>query len=264
MKLVMLRSLFKSLYYTKLSSYTYTSEDCPICLQPMSKPWGVVTPCGHPFHLSCWDQVVAKHSESDEDDDAQLSCAVCRKVATGFQPVFFDLGRTRASTVKRIVSDSEEGREEGNSYLEDDVPSVPSDSDNEDTDDDNENEDATDSGSDSDDDRLTTSDRQTLMIMNRLMEGNNNTEETDSSSDSDVDDTEDDDFSSVGTTSSSDSELVASIVDRMRARRRRAGLPPSVYLPPSDSIGFDELPLSSEVPNEVGTERESGELATVF
>lgn len=105
------------------------------------------------------------------------------------------------------------------------------------------------------------------MIMNRLMEGNNNTEESDSSSDSDSDDTEDDDFSSVDTTSSSDSDLVASIVDRMLSRRRRAGLPPSVYIPPSDSIGFDELSLSSEVPNDVGTERVvagSGELATVF
>ena len=25
-------------------------EDCPICMKPMSKPWGVVTPCGHPYH----------------------------------------------------------------------------------------------------------------------------------------------------------------------------------------------------------------------
>jgi len=59
-------------------------EDCPICMEPISKPWGAVIPCGHPFHQSCWDQVVARHSE------LQPSCVVCRKVSTGFQRVYLD------------------------------------------------------------------------------------------------------------------------------------------------------------------------------
>lgn len=88
-------------------------EDCPICIEPISKPWGVVTPCGHPFHQSCWDQVVAKHWESD-DDAPQLSCPVCRKVSTGFQPVFLDLGCTVASTADKRGSDLEEVVEEVN------------------------------------------------------------------------------------------------------------------------------------------------------
>jgi len=77
-------------------------EDCPICMEPISKPWGVVIPCGHPFHQSCWDQVVAKHweesdDESESDDDTQPSCVVCRKVSTGFQRVYLDLGCTGAA-----------------------------------------------------------------------------------------------------------------------------------------------------------------------
>ena len=64
-----------------------TSEDCPICMEPISKPWGVVIPCGHPFHHSCWDEVVARHwdDEPDSDDELQPSCVICKKVSTGFQ-----------------------------------------------------------------------------------------------------------------------------------------------------------------------------------
>ena len=80
-------------------------EDCPICMEPISKPWGVVTPCGHPFHRSCWDEVAARLLESD--DDAQLSCAVCRKASTGFQPVFLDLGSTGGS----VLTDEERNDE---------------------------------------------------------------------------------------------------------------------------------------------------------
>jgi len=93
---------------------TPTSEDCPICMEPISKPWGVVIPCGHPFHQSCWDEVVARHSESD--DNAQLSCAVCRKVATGFQPVFLDLGLTGASDSVAAASNME-GQESSSSFV---------------------------------------------------------------------------------------------------------------------------------------------------
>ena len=98
----------------ELESLPSSGEDCPICMEPISKPWGVVTPCGHPFHQSCWYQVVAKHSESDEDDDAQLSCAVCRKVATGFQLVYLDLGCGGANAADSRSSDLEDVVEGGN------------------------------------------------------------------------------------------------------------------------------------------------------
>ena len=99
-KLVSLRSSFKTLYSTKRLSYI--SEDCPICLEPISQPWGVVTPCGHPCHLSCWDQVVTRHQRSDDgwesDDEALPSCVVCRKRAIGFQQVYLALGSAAAAT----------------------------------------------------------------------------------------------------------------------------------------------------------------------
>eukprot|EP00574_Skeletonema_japonicum_P008126 CAMPEP_0201733020 /NCGR_PEP_ID=MMETSP0593-20130828/30427_1 /ASSEMBLY_ACC=CAM_ASM_000672 /TAXON_ID=267983 /ORGANISM="Skeletonema japonicum, Strain CCMP2506" /LENGTH=72 /DNA_ID=CAMNT_0048226097 /DNA_START=28 /DNA_END=246 /DNA_ORIENTATION=+ len=34
------------------------TQDCPICLEKISNPWGVCSPCGHPLHRNCWDQLV--------------------------------------------------------------------------------------------------------------------------------------------------------------------------------------------------------------
>lgn len=72
------------------------SEECPICMEHISHPWGVATPCGHPFHQSCWDEVVARHW-NESDDEAQPSCVICRKVSTGFQRVFFGCSEAGAS-----------------------------------------------------------------------------------------------------------------------------------------------------------------------
>ena len=89
-----------------------TSEDCPICMEPITKPWGVVTPCGHPYHHSCWDEVVTRHwNELDDDsesEDEQPSCVVCRKEATGFQRVYLDLGCTEASASAAAASNLED------------------------------------------------------------------------------------------------------------------------------------------------------------
>jgi len=121
-KLVSLRSRIKTLYSTKRLSYT--SEDCPICLEPISQPWGVVTPCGHPCHLSCWDQVVTRHQRSDdgwESDDELPSCVVCRKRATGFQQVYLALGSTGTSGDNKDqvdVEEEESSDEQGSSSLE--------------------------------------------------------------------------------------------------------------------------------------------------
>jgi len=120
-KLVSLRSSFKTLYSTKRLSYT--SEDCPICLEPISQPWGVVTPCGHPCHVSCWDQVVTRHQRSDDgwesDDVALPSCVVCRKRATGFQQVYLALGSTGTSgDDKDRLEEGESSDEQGSSLSE--------------------------------------------------------------------------------------------------------------------------------------------------
>ena len=99
----------------KLEVPTSVVEACPICMEPISKPWGVVTPCGHPFHLSCWDEVVTRHQRSEDelesDDEALPSCAVCRKHATGFQQVYLDLGCTEASAAA-ISSETDERNNE--------------------------------------------------------------------------------------------------------------------------------------------------------
>mmetsp|Transcript_20117 Transcript_20117/g.36352 ORF Transcript_20117/g.36352 Transcript_20117/m.36352 type:complete len:688 (-) Transcript_20117:1681-3744(-) len=75
------------------------TTDCPICLCPIpSEPWGVCTPCGHPYHRECWNQVVASHAASGTGGNGRrgkrknASCAICNGATRGFVPVFLDLG----------------------------------------------------------------------------------------------------------------------------------------------------------------------------
>eukprot|EP00571_Detonula_confervacea_P001938 CAMPEP_0172321368 /NCGR_PEP_ID=MMETSP1058-20130122/43200_1 /TAXON_ID=83371 /ORGANISM="Detonula confervacea, Strain CCMP 353" /LENGTH=76 /DNA_ID=CAMNT_0013036861 /DNA_START=82 /DNA_END=309 /DNA_ORIENTATION=- len=71
------------------------TTDCPICLDPIpSEPWGVVSPCGHPYHRECWDQVVAANHAAGTGGARRknASCAICKGATRGFVPVFLDLG----------------------------------------------------------------------------------------------------------------------------------------------------------------------------
>ena len=69
------------------------TTDCPICLCPIpSEPWGVVSPCGHPYHRECWDQVVANHHAGGGNRKKnKLACSICKGASRGFVPVFLDL-----------------------------------------------------------------------------------------------------------------------------------------------------------------------------
>ena len=68
-----------------------TTSDCPICLCPItSEVWGVVNPCGHPYHRDCWKEVVANH-HSHGRGSGSVKCAICKGPTKGFVPVFVDL-----------------------------------------------------------------------------------------------------------------------------------------------------------------------------
>lgn len=76
--------------------------DCPICLCPIASStdgtdnnepsWGVVTPCGHPYHRHCWDHYVANNGRRTRNNHHHPACAICNGNSTGFVPVFLDLG----------------------------------------------------------------------------------------------------------------------------------------------------------------------------
>lgn len=68
------------------------TNDCPICLCPLSNPWGVCTPCGHAYCRGCWDQLTASHvSSGQRRRGSQPSCAVCKTGCKEFVTVFVDL-----------------------------------------------------------------------------------------------------------------------------------------------------------------------------
>lgn len=62
--------------------------DCPICLCPLSNPWGT-TSCGHPYHKECWDEVVA--AAKRDGKGATPKCSICKGTAKAFSVVYVDL-----------------------------------------------------------------------------------------------------------------------------------------------------------------------------
>ena len=74
------------------------TTDCPICLCPItSEVWGVVNPCGHPYHRDCWKEVVAANSSRRGSNNSvgggntNAKCAICKGATEGFVPVYVDL-----------------------------------------------------------------------------------------------------------------------------------------------------------------------------
>jgi len=100
-------------------------NDCPICARPItSERWGVATTCGHPdhlgcYHLSCWERVAANHAPEGR---GYPSCNLCNGAASGFVPVFVDIGhgscdgheRNEAASKNRIsIAPTERSNNDG-------------------------------------------------------------------------------------------------------------------------------------------------------
>jgi len=78
------------------------TNDCPICLCPLSTPWGICTPCGHAYCRGCWDQLTASHCSGQQQrsrGNNKPSCAVCKTTCKEFVTVFVDLNVASSSAV---------------------------------------------------------------------------------------------------------------------------------------------------------------------
>ena len=69
------------------------TNDCPICLCPLTSPWGICAPCGHAYCRGCWDQLAANNYQSNvaRRNIKQPNCAVCKTACQQFVTVFVDL-----------------------------------------------------------------------------------------------------------------------------------------------------------------------------
>ena len=83
----------------------HDTNDCPICLCPLTSPWGVCTPCGHAYCRGCWDQLAAasSHCAALRNSKNKPCCAVCKAVCKQFIPVFVDLQLAAASARTRKI-----------------------------------------------------------------------------------------------------------------------------------------------------------------
>ncbi|GAX21504.1 hypothetical protein FisN_4Hh567 [Fistulifera solaris] len=83
---------------------------CTICLDSVIgvQPIGAAYPCGHVFHLECWDGWVAsQHCR-------QAKCAMCNRPSEGFSRLYLDFLGTNDDNVS-LSSCSEAGQEEDES-----------------------------------------------------------------------------------------------------------------------------------------------------
>jgi len=59
------------------------TQDCPICFEPISSPWGVCSPCGHALHDDCRRELV--------DHGRGGRCPVCICRVESFVKVYLDV-----------------------------------------------------------------------------------------------------------------------------------------------------------------------------
>lgn len=79
---------------------------CPICISSVfdGNRWGVATPCGHPYHSECWNQVVAAHNKLSTGRSGKAGftllppCSLCNSKPYGFQLVYAELGLGKNGT----------------------------------------------------------------------------------------------------------------------------------------------------------------------
>ncbi|KAL3802668.1 hypothetical protein HJC23_011992 [Cyclotella cryptica] len=85
------------------------SADCPICLSPLTSPWGVCHPCGHAYHRECWDALLCASHETSRKKKKK-KCALCNCATDTFVQVYVDLGRDDAD---RDITNEDNGDNDG-------------------------------------------------------------------------------------------------------------------------------------------------------
>lgn len=85
------------------------TNDCPICLCPLTSPWGICAPCGHAYCRGCWDQLAANNYQSSNvarRNIKQPNCAVCKTACQQFVTVFVDLGFFKCEIIRNFLCSS--------------------------------------------------------------------------------------------------------------------------------------------------------------
>ena len=79
------------------------SQDCPICLNTISNPFVVCSPCGHPIHDDCRQQLV--------DNGRGGQCPVCNANIRRFVKVYMDLSSSDSELVHQLEANVRESKE---------------------------------------------------------------------------------------------------------------------------------------------------------
>lgn len=87
----------------EIPTTTTMSQDCPICLNTISNPWVVCSPCGHPLHDHCRQELV--------DSGRGGRCPVCNANIRRFVKVYMDLSSSDSELVHQLETNVRESKE---------------------------------------------------------------------------------------------------------------------------------------------------------
>lgn len=77
------------------------TEKCPICLESLSSDIGVIVPCGHCVHRSCFEAYREHHAKTVEaPSDSKLPmppCPMCKRKSKKFHNIFLTIPHSNAS-----------------------------------------------------------------------------------------------------------------------------------------------------------------------
>eukprot|EP00986_Skeletonema_menzelii_P009224 scaffold4146_cov151-Skeletonema_menzelii.AAC.2 len=85
------------------------TQDCPICINAISSPWGVCSPCGHPLHNDCWRDLLRS--------SRVRQCPLCNSQVTRFVKVYMDLPNSDSEQIKELEAVAMECKEKSDYYL---------------------------------------------------------------------------------------------------------------------------------------------------
>lgn len=91
--------LFSGAIKTTTIAIATMSQDCPICLNTISNPWVVCSPCGHPLHDDCRQELV--------DSGRGGRCPLCNTHVRGFVKVYMDLSNSDSELVHQLEASKE-------------------------------------------------------------------------------------------------------------------------------------------------------------
>lgn len=88
------------------------TEKCPICLESLNSDIGVIVPCGHCLHRSCFQALQENHAQNDDASSTSSKpsmppCPVCKGKSKKFHNIFLTIPSTCPTVYSDVGSEND-------------------------------------------------------------------------------------------------------------------------------------------------------------